>query len=72
MLDAFLENFVHDPWLVRRLPALVRASGFEVMPVRSHRYVEAPKGAYMLTWIERSAEVLVQAGRMGASKPRKR
>jgi arsenite methyltransferase len=25
--EAFREQFVHDPWLVRRLPALVRAAG---------------------------------------------
>jgi ubiquinone/menaquinone biosynthesis C-methylase UbiE len=63
--DAFRTHFVHDPWIVRRLPQLVRTGGFEIIPMRSHGYVEAPEGAYMLTWIDRGAEVLVQAGRIG-------
>jgi ubiquinone/menaquinone biosynthesis C-methylase UbiE len=63
--DAFRTHFVHDPWLVRRLPQLLRTGGFEIMPMRSHGYVEAPEGAYMVTWIDRGAEALVQAGRIG-------
>jgi hypothetical protein len=58
-------NFVHDPWIVRRLPQLIQAVGFEVKPMRSHGYVEAPEGAYMLTWVDRGADVLLQAGRIG-------
>jgi ubiquinone/menaquinone biosynthesis C-methylase UbiE len=65
-VDAFRQSFVNDPWLVRRLPQLIHAGGFEVMPMRSHGYVEAPEGAYMLTWIDRGADVLAQAGRIGA------
>ncbi len=64
-VEAFRENFVHDPWLVRRLPQLIKAGGFDVMPLRSHGYVEAPEGGYMLTWIDRGADVLVQTGRIG-------
>lgn len=64
-VDAFRQSFVNDPWLVRGLPRLIHAGGFEVMPMRSHGYVEAPEGAYMLTWIDRGADVLVQAGRIG-------
>jgi ubiquinone/menaquinone biosynthesis C-methylase UbiE len=63
-VDAFRENFVHDAWLVRRLPQLLRATGFEPAPMRCHGYVEAPEGAYMLTWVERGADVLVQTGRI--------
>ena len=64
-VEAFRENFVNDPWLVRHLPRLIEAGGFEVMPMRSHGYVEAPEGAYMLTWIDRGADVLAQTGRIG-------
>jgi ubiquinone/menaquinone biosynthesis C-methylase UbiE len=62
---AFRMNFVHDPWIVRRLPQLIEAAGFEVKPMRSHGYVEASEGAYMLTWVDRGADVLLQAGRIG-------
>jgi ubiquinone/menaquinone biosynthesis C-methylase UbiE len=63
-VDAFRTHFVHDSWIVRRLPQLVRTGGFEVMLMHSHGYVEAPEGAYMLTWIDRGAEVLLQVGRI--------
>jgi SAM-dependent methyltransferase len=64
-VQAFRESYVHDPWLVRRLPALLASAGLEVLPMRSHGYVEAPAGGYMLTWIERGADVLVASGRLG-------
>ena len=59
---ALRANFVHDPWIVRRLPQLLQGSGFEVHPMRSHGYVEAPIGGYMLTWVDRGVEALLQAG----------
>jgi SAM-dependent methyltransferase len=65
--DAFREQFVHDPWLVRRLPALVRAAGLDVGRVRSHGYVEAGAPGFMLaTWVDLGADALVAAGRIGA------
>lgn len=59
---AFRESFVHDPWLVRRLPHLLADQGFRAEPLRSHGYVETPHAGYMLTWVDRGAEVLVQGG----------
>ena len=67
-IEAFRGGFVHDPWLVRRLPELLRAGAFEVVGMRSHGYLEAGEGAYMLTWVERGAEVLLQQGRIGAAQ----
>lgn len=64
-IDAFRSGFVHDPWLIRRLPALMAAAGFNVQPARSHGYVEGPKAGYLLTWVDRGADVLVQRGRIG-------
>ncbi|MFL6647354.1 MAG: methyltransferase domain-containing protein, partial [Sulfurifustaceae bacterium] len=64
-VDAFRQNFVHDPWLVRRLPRLVEVGGFEVMGLRSHGYVEAQDAGYMMTWIDRGADALLHAGRIG-------
>lgn len=65
-VDAFRSGFVHDQWLIRRLPALIAAAGFSVQPTRSHGYVEAPEAGYLLTWIDRGADVLVQSGRISA------
>ena len=63
-VHAFRTNFVHDPWIVRHLPQLIHRAGFDVKPMRSHGYIEAPEGGYMLTWIERGTDVLLQAGRI--------
>lgn len=64
-IDAFRGGFVHDPWIIRRLPALMAAAGFNVHPARSHGYVEGPEAGYLLTWIDRGADVLAQSGRIG-------
>lgn len=63
-VDAFRTSFVHDQWLVRRLPSLIQSAGFDVLPMRSHGYVESQEGGYMLTWVDRGADVLLQAGRI--------
>jgi ubiquinone/menaquinone biosynthesis C-methylase UbiE len=65
-VGAFLTQYVHDPWLVRRLPRLVQAAGFELVAVESHGYVEAPAATYMLTWVDRGADALLQAGTIDA------
>ncbi|MGI9318334.1 MAG: methyltransferase domain-containing protein [bacterium] len=67
-ISAFRDGFVHDQWLVRRLPSLIQSAGFDVTRTRSHGYVEAGKGGYMLSWIERGADVLKQTGRVGEDK----
>lgn len=58
---AFRTNFVNDSWLARRLPELVCSGGFELVSMNCHGYVEAPTGGYMLTWIERGADVLARS-----------
>lgn len=64
--DAFREHFVHDPWLVRRLPALVLAAGVDLERVRSYGYVETSKPGFMLSsWVDLGADALVAAGRIG-------
>jgi ubiquinone/menaquinone biosynthesis C-methylase UbiE len=66
--DSFRENFVHDPWLVRRLPGLVRAAGFRVESLRSHGYVESGAPGFMLaSWVDMGADALVASGRADAS-----
>jgi SAM-dependent methyltransferase len=65
--DAFREHFVHDPWLVRRLPALVRAAGADVHGIRSHGHVEAGTPGFMLaSCVDLGADALVAAGRIEA------
>jgi SAM-dependent methyltransferase len=65
--EAFRESFVHDPWLARRLPALVRALGLELESVRSHGYVENLAPGFMLgSWVDMGADALVASGRANA------
>jgi SAM-dependent methyltransferase len=65
-VEAFREHFVHDPWLVRRLPALVRMVGADLVCVRSYGYVEAPNPGFMLSsWVDLGADALVTGGRIG-------
>jgi hypothetical protein len=64
--EAFREQFVHDPWLVRRLPALVRAAGVHIERVRSYGYVETFEPGFMLpSWVDLGADSLVASGRIG-------
>jgi arsenite methyltransferase len=64
--QACVDELVHDPWLVRRLPRLVAGAGYELVRLRGHSYVEAPSsGGYMLALIDRGAEALCSAGRIG-------
>jgi ubiquinone/menaquinone biosynthesis C-methylase UbiE len=64
-VEAFVDTRVHDRWLVRRLPRLVSAAGFELGRFRSHSYVEAPSsGGYMLAIIDRGADALLANGRI--------
>jgi hypothetical protein len=64
-VDAALGALVHDRYLVRRLGPLVRAAGWEVVRLRSHGYVESEDPGYMLTLVDRGADTLVGAGRLG-------
>jgi hypothetical protein len=63
--DAMMANSVHDRWLARRLPALIRGCGFEIGHCGSHGFVEAIGGTYMLTVVERGADILRACGRIG-------
>jgi hypothetical protein len=59
------DYLVHDRWLVRRLPKLVGAAGFELGRFRSHSYTEAPSSdGYMFSIIDRRANALLASGRI--------
>jgi ubiquinone/menaquinone biosynthesis C-methylase UbiE len=64
-VDACVDALVHDRWLARRLPSLVRAAGFDELRIGGHSYVEAPtSGGYMLALADRGADALAAAGRL--------
>jgi ubiquinone/menaquinone biosynthesis C-methylase UbiE len=66
--DAAVDYLVHDRYLVRRLPSLVREAGFDAGRLRGFSYVEAPSSAgYMLAIAERGADLLVATGRLDPS-----
>ena len=63
---AFVEGFVNDPWLVRRMSNLVQGAGFDVAPQRSYGLVETLDPGLTLSWVDRGADLLVNQGRIGA------
>jgi arsenite methyltransferase len=64
-VDAFVEGFVNDRWMVRRMNGLAARAGFEVSPLRSYDLVETVKPALTLTWVERGADALLSRGQIG-------
>ena len=63
-VDAWVGSSVHDRWLLRRLPALARSTGFEVVSYRSHGYVQNVDPDYMMTIVERGLDALTTSGRI--------
>ena len=63
-VHAFVDGFVTDRWLVRRLSGLVAAAGFAVSPLRSYGLVETAQPRLSLTWVDRGADVLAGRGRI--------
>ena len=64
-IEAVKAEFINDPWLVRRLPALLRSVGFQLGGSRSHGYLQTDQPAYMLTLVDRGADTLAAWGRIG-------
>ena len=62
---AFVEGFVNDPWMVRRMSGLATNAGFDVSPLRSFGLVETLDPGLTLTWVERGADVLASRGQIG-------
>jgi arsenite methyltransferase len=56
---------VNDRWLVRRLSALVRACGFSLASFRSYGFAEIMGSEYMLSVIDRGADLLRSRGQIG-------
>jgi len=64
-VEAVKAAFLNDPWLVRRLPALVESAGFELLGARSHGYMQTARPDYMLTVVDRGADTLASWRRIG-------
>jgi ubiquinone/menaquinone biosynthesis C-methylase UbiE len=65
-VKAFAPAYINDPWIVRRLPSLLRAAGFMEGRTRSHGYVQVDAPEYMLSIVDRGADALARAGHIGA------
>jgi len=63
-VDAVVAALVHDRWFVRRLPSLAKSAGFQVERFDSHGYAQTAAPDYMLTLIDRGAEVLAKSWRI--------
>jgi ubiquinone/menaquinone biosynthesis C-methylase UbiE len=65
-VDAMMAGSVNARRVMRRLPALLRAAGLEPGRARSHGFVaDAGEGGYMQTVVDRGADMLYAAGRIG-------
>jgi ubiquinone/menaquinone biosynthesis C-methylase UbiE len=64
-VQAFVEGFVNDPWMVRRMSGLAAAAGFTVSPLRSYGLVETSTPGLTLTWVDRGADALAGRGVIG-------
>jgi ubiquinone/menaquinone biosynthesis C-methylase UbiE len=55
---AAMAAFVHDRWLVRKLPRLAKAAGFTVERFDSHGYLQSVNPEYLLAVLGRGADAL--------------
>ena len=63
--DAAMAGLVNDRWLVRRLPAIARAAGFEIGRTDSWGYMQTSPADYILTLLDRGADLLVGSPGVG-------
>jgi hypothetical protein len=63
--DAMMAPSVTDRWLVRRLPAMLRAHGFGIESFRSHGFVDIAGDGYMSSVIDRGVALLLAVGDIG-------
>ena len=62
LVEAMVASFVHNPWLTRRIPKTLAAAGFGVQSLRGFGFVQTSDRAYMLTIVDRGAELLAAKG----------
>jgi SAM-dependent methyltransferase len=64
-VDAMMANSVTDRRIMRRLTSVVAACGFEVVFFRSFGFAETGDDGYMLTVVDRGADILCSQGHIG-------
>lgn len=65
-VDAMMANSVTDRRIMRRLANVVAAYGFGIVSFRSFGFAETSDEGYMLTVVDRGADVLCSQGCIGA------
>jgi ubiquinone/menaquinone biosynthesis C-methylase UbiE len=65
-VDATMAVSVTDRWLLRRLRFLVQEAGFDPHDSAGYSFVETNQGGYMLTVIDRGADILVASNLLDA------
>jgi ubiquinone/menaquinone biosynthesis C-methylase UbiE len=63
-VDAMVENSVTDRRIMRRLGAMVANCGFVVLSVGSHGFAETSSDGYMLSIVDRGADILASLGQI--------
>jgi SAM-dependent methyltransferase len=64
---ATVESIVHDPHLVPKLAPSIRKAGFAIRRFQSYGYHGVLDADYMLTIVDRGADALSDAGRIGSA-----
>jgi ubiquinone/menaquinone biosynthesis C-methylase UbiE len=64
--EAMMNEFVHDLWLTRRLPPMLRGQGFAIDRIDSHGYVQNEEPNYSLSLVDRGADTLAATGQIDA------
>jgi ubiquinone/menaquinone biosynthesis C-methylase UbiE len=67
-VDSMIASFVHNPWLTRGLKKTLERMGFAISSLRSHGYLQTDEPAYMMTIVDRGADLLLQQGSIGAAE----
>ena len=61
-VDAAIDTIVHDPWLVRRLPRMLREAGLVTGELHSHGYMDIESPRYLPTMVDLGADTLAGRG----------
>jgi SAM-dependent methyltransferase len=64
-VDAMMANSVTDRRIMRRLTGIVAGFGFEIATFRSFGFAEIGNDGYMLTVVDRGADILCSQGHVG-------
>jgi hypothetical protein len=64
-VSAMMANSVNDRRLMRHVSGLISTSGFQLVGFQSHGFAETAGSAYMLSVIDRGADILRASGVVG-------